>query len=242
MEYAENGDLSNLLKSRPNFRLSTKESCKYFWQIILGVEYLHNCDIVHRDLKPENLLLDKDMNLKITDFGLGNTYSRRGRLKTPCGSPCYAAPEMIAGKKYEPLKIDIWSAGITLYVMLSGSFPFSDPTVSGLYQKILKSDYECPKFFDPDARDLIEKLLDCNPITRIGLSEIKQHKWMTDNKHDLSFDKLSIFGNVPIKLKPLILDSIIDKYNISKALIEQTFANSKFNSLRAYYFLEEKRL
>lgn len=137
---------------------------------------------MHRDLKPENLLLDQKGNLKITDFGLGNTYTGRNRLKTPCGSPSYAAPEMIAGKKYDPLKIDIWSSGIILYVMLSGTFPFSDTSVAGLYKKILKNDYITPKFFTPEESDLITKILDSNPTTRLNLAEIKSHPWMLRHK------------------------------------------------------------
>ena len=89
-----------------------------------GVEYLHRLKIVHRDLKPENLLLDNFKNIKIVDFGLSNTYKKNELLKTACGSPCYAAPEMIAGKKYESIKVDIWSCGVILYALLCGSLPF----------------------------------------------------------------------------------------------------------------------
>ena len=91
-----------------------------------GVEYLHKLRIVHRDLKPENLLLDYQKNIKIVDFGLSNTYKKNELLKTACGSPCYAAPEMIAGKKYESTKVDIWSCGVILFALLCGCLPFED--------------------------------------------------------------------------------------------------------------------
>ena len=84
----------------------------------------------HRDLKPENLLLDQDKNLKIVDFGLSNMYTPGNMLKTACGSPCYAAPEMIAGKRYHGLKSDIWSSGVVLYAMVCGFLPFEDPKTS----------------------------------------------------------------------------------------------------------------
>ena len=92
---------------------------------------------MHRDLKPENLLLD-DNKIKLVDFGLSNTYKTGGVLKTACGSPCYAAPEMIAGKRYKPLKADIWSSGVVLYAMLCGYLPFEDPNTKRLYKKIMQ--------------------------------------------------------------------------------------------------------
>ena len=105
MELAEGGELFDYIVARA--RLKESEACKFFLQILLGVEYLQSVMVVHRDLKPENLLLDHNNQIKIVDFGLSNTYLTGERLKTACGSPCYAAPEMIAGKKYVGLKADI---------------------------------------------------------------------------------------------------------------------------------------
>jgi 5'-AMP-activated protein kinase catalytic alpha subunit len=90
-----------------------------------------------RDLKPENLLLDHSNNVKIVDFGLSNTYKEGETLKTACGSPCYAAPEMIAGKRYTGLEVDIWSSGVVLFAMVCGYLPFEDPNTAKLYKKIL---------------------------------------------------------------------------------------------------------
>jgi 5'-AMP-activated protein kinase, catalytic alpha subunit len=109
---------------------------------LVGVEHLHENGVVHRDLKPENLLLDGKINhLKIIDFGLSNLYKPNEMLKTACGSPCYAAPEMIAGKDYHGLKVDIWSCGVILYAMICGFLPFEDPDTNKLYGKILKCEY-----------------------------------------------------------------------------------------------------
>lgn len=105
MEYASGGELFDYIVTQ--HRVKEPEACKFFQQILSGIEYIHKLGIVHRDLKPENLLLDDNKNIKIVDFGLSNTYKDNETLNTACGSPCYAAPEMIAGKEYHGLKVDI---------------------------------------------------------------------------------------------------------------------------------------
>jgi len=124
---------------------------------------------VHRDLKPENLLLDHNKNIKIVDFGLSNTYRETELLKTACGSPCYAAPEMIAGNHYVPVRVDIWSSGVILFALICGYLPFEDPNTSKLYKKILNGDFKCPKFITENSRDLIVKILNTDPETRITI-------------------------------------------------------------------------
>lgn len=139
MEYAPGGELFDYIVKRQ--RVSDISSSRFFQQIISGVEYLHRLNIVHRDLKPENLLLDHNNNIKIVDFGLSNTYKNDQKLKTACGSPCYAAPEMIAGKKYSGIRVDIWSCGVIMYALLCGYLPFEDKNTKILYKKILAGDY-----------------------------------------------------------------------------------------------------
>lgn len=124
MEYALQGELTTHIKKKK--RLKEPEACRIFQQLISGVEYMHKMGIVHRDLKPANILLDEHKNVKIIDFGLGNLYDNSEKLNTSCGSPCYAAPELIAGEEYNPLKVDIWSCGIVLYYMVAGYLPFNE--------------------------------------------------------------------------------------------------------------------
>lgn len=125
-------------------------------------------------MKPENLLLDYDKTLKIVDFGLSNLYEPPDTLlKTACGSPCYAAPEMIAGKKYQGLKTDIWSSGVILYAMVAGFLPFEDPKTSNLYKKILAGEFKIPKFLSTDCAHLLSKILDVNPQSRYTIEEIR---------------------------------------------------------------------
>ena len=144
-----------------------------------GIEFLHSKGIAHRDLKPENLLLDKQKNLKIVDFGLSNTFKPGETLKTACGSPCYAAPEMIAGKRYKGIEVDIWSSGVTLYAMLCGFLPFEDPDTALLYKKILKGDFEIPDFLTNRSIKFLKQVLCTDPRRRLDLREIKQSAWYT---------------------------------------------------------------
>ena len=131
MEYAHNGELFDYIVKHK--RIPELEACKIFQQIISGVDYIHSLNIVHRDLKPENLLLDENNNIKIVDFGLSNICTKQQMLGTACGSPCYAAPEMISGHKYAGDMIDIWSCGVILYALLCGFLPFEDPDTAKLY-------------------------------------------------------------------------------------------------------------
>lgn len=171
MEYCPNGELFDYIVRKE--RLQVDEACRFYQQLVSGVQYLHSLGIVHRDLKPENMLLDEQYNIKIVDFGLSNTYNAGDRLRTACGSPCYAAPEMVLGKLYDPLAIDLWSSGVILYAMLTGYLPFEDNNNSVLYKKIINLDYKVPSFVEPCARTLITKLI-IGPEKRLTLEAVKQ--------------------------------------------------------------------
>lgn len=153
MEYASGGELFDYIVKHT--KVEETEACKFFQQIVDGVSYIHKINIVHRDLKPENLLLDHNKNIKIVDFGLSNTFKEAELLKTACGSPCYAAPEMIEGKKYNGALVDIWSIGVILYALICGFLPFEDPNTANLYKKILSGEFTIPKFVSLDTQDLI---------------------------------------------------------------------------------------
>ena len=133
LEYA-GGELFNYIVA--NGRMPEHQARRFFQQLISGIEYSHRLKIVHRDLKPENVLLDDDLNVKIADFGLSNEIKDGDFLKTSCGSPNYAAPEVIRGGLYTGPEIDVWSAGVILYVMLCGRLPFEDDDVQILFTKI----------------------------------------------------------------------------------------------------------
>ena len=131
MEHCCNGELFSFITSKN--RLKEEEACKLFQQLISALSYLGKLGIVHRDVKPENLLLDQQLNLKMIDFGLSNMYRPGEKLATACGSPCYAAPELIKGLEYLGPKADLWSAGVVLFTMVNGHLPFEDSNTQSLY-------------------------------------------------------------------------------------------------------------
>jgi 5'-AMP-activated protein kinase catalytic alpha subunit len=138
--------------------------------------------VVHRDLKPENLLLDGDFNVKVADFGLSNVMLDGEFLRTSCGSPNYAAPEVIVGDLYAGPEVDVWSCGVILYALLCGSLPFDDESIPRLFRKIKGGIYTLPSHLSDSARDLIPSMLRVDPILRITIPEIRRHPWF---KHRL---------------------------------------------------------
>jgi 5'-AMP-activated protein kinase catalytic alpha subunit len=170
----ESGDLFDYIVL--NGRLTEDESRHFFQQIIAGVDYCHTNRVVHRDLKPENLLLDQERSsIKIADFGLSNIMRDGQFLKSSCGSPNYAAPEVIQRHWYAGPEVDVWSCGVILYAMLCGVLPFDDENISSLYRKIIDCCYMLPSHLSVEARDLITSMLKADPMHRISIAEIRRH-------------------------------------------------------------------
>ena len=151
------------------------------------------------------MLIDYDKGIKLVDFGLSNTFKTEELLNTACGSPCYAAPEMIAGKKYEGTQVDVWSCGVILFALLCGYLPFEDPNTSNLYKKILAADYQLPEFVSEDAADLIDRILTTDPKKRISIEEIRDHPWFSITKSTLSKDPGTIVGIDPPPTCPVVV-------------------------------------
>lgn len=213
MELAKGGELFNYIINKR--RLNENEAAYFFYQIINGIEYMHKNNVVHRDLKPENLLLTEDKIIKIIDFGLSNEFFPGSVLKTPCGSPCYAAPEMVLGKKYSGIKIDIWSTGIILYAMTCGYLPFEDKKNEILFKKIIDCDCEFPNHLSSVVKDLIKKILVTNPRDRATIDDIKKHHFYNQGKmifyKEQKYCLENTFQNKEIEL--LINQKIITELN-----------------------------
>lgn len=180
MEYIQGGELFNLIVRKR--RLSDEEASYFFYQLINGLEEIHSKDIAHRDLKPENLIYTEDKVLKIIDFGLSNYCKDAERLITPCGSPCYASPEMILGVNYEGKIIDIWAIGIILFAMVCGYLPFEESSNELLFKSICECNLEYPDYITEKSKDLISLILVTDPDKRIRIREIKQHPFYCQGK------------------------------------------------------------
>lgn len=174
LEYAERELFDYLVKRG---KCNDDEARKFFQQMICAVEYCHRHKIVHRDLKPENLLIDREKNVKIADFGLSNIMTDGNFLKTSCGSPNYAAPEVISGKLYAGPEVDVWSCGVILYVLLVGRLPFDDDYIPALFKKISAGNFHMPSYISTGAARLIKAMLQVNPVQRITIPEIRQDPW-----------------------------------------------------------------
>lgn len=174
-EYVSGGELFDYIVAKG--RLSPDEARNFFHQIVSGVEYCHFQKIVHRDLKPENLLLDANLNIKIADFGLSNLMRDGDFLRTSCGSPNYAAPEVISGHLYAGPEVDVWSCGVILYALLCGSLPFDDESIPNLFKKIKSGMYSLPTHLSQLAKNLIPRMLEVDPMKRITIPEIRLHPW-----------------------------------------------------------------
>lgn len=175
MEYVSGGELFEYIVKHG--KLQEHEARRFFQQIISGVDYCHRHMIVHRDLKPENLLLDHNMHVKIADFGLSNMMMDGEFLRTSCGSPNYAAPEVISGKLYAGPEVDIWSCGVILYALLCGTLPFDDEHVPTLFRKIKSGIFPIPEYLNKMVVTLLCSMLQIDPMKRASIEDIKKHDW-----------------------------------------------------------------
>lgn len=178
MEYVPGADLFERLVAKHDQRFSEDEARCIFEQLVSAIEYCHQHRVIHRDLKPENVMVDDDGVVKLIDFGFANMYHPRGYLETNCGSPLYAAPEIVQGVRYVGPEVDVWSLGVVLFAMLTGKLPFEDEHLKGLYEKICAGSYVIPEYLSAGAQDLIRGALTVNPRHRITIGQAARHPWM----------------------------------------------------------------
>ena len=242
-EYCSGGELFDYIVSKR--KLYEVEACRIYQQLISGLEYLHKQRICHRDLKPENLLFDSKHNLKIADFGLSNDY-HKGKLTTPCGSPCYAAPEMVTGRRYGGSAVDIWSSGIVLYTMVCGFLPFEDDNQNILFGKIAKGLFSLPSFLSQSCKDLLKKILVTDPKKRFGFEEIKHHPWFLSVNNfmgkNIFFNSPGVFVDedvLPVDVE--IIAEIHNDFHIDTAKIINDVIKNRHNKITTAYYLILKR-
>ncbi|KAM9707319.1 MAP/microtubule affinity-regulating kinase 3a isoform 11-T11 [Menidia menidia] len=239
MEYASGGEVFDYLVAHG--RMKEKEARAKFRQIVSAVQYCHQKHIVHRDLKAENLLLDADMNIKIADFGFSNEFTMGNKLDTFCGSPPYAAPELFQGKKYDGPEVDVWSLGVILYTLVSGSLPFDGQNLKELRERVLRGKYRIPFYMSTDCENLLKRFLVLNPAKR-GTLEVRE-----DAENQIMKDRWINSGFEEDELKPYTepelditdqkrIDMMVGMgYNLDD--IQDSLGKMKYDEITASYLL-----
>ncbi|XP_065257785.1 serine/threonine-protein kinase MARK1 isoform X2 [Emys orbicularis] len=232
MEYASGGEVFDYLVAHG--RMKEKEARAKFRQIVSAVQYCHQKCIVHRDLKAENLLLDADMNIKIADFGFSNEFTIGNKLDTFCGSPPYAAPELFQGKKYDGPEVDVWSLGVILYTLVSGSLPFDGQNLKELRERVLRGKYRIPFYMSTDCENLLKKLLVLNPIKRGSLEQIMKDRWMNVG-HDE--EELKPYTEPEPDFNDTKRIDIMVTMGFSREEIHESLVKQKYDEVMATYLL-----
>jgi len=237
-EYLPNGELFDYIIRRG--LISPSEALKFFQMLVHGMDYVHSQHVVHRDLKPENLLLDDKNNLKIADFGFASINEPGSLLETSCGSPHYASPEIVKGESYNGPSSDIWSIGVILFALTSGSLPFQDESIKVLLHKIGQGNYVIPPIVPRRARDLISHILIVDPLQRYTIKDIKEHPYFNENglgkNYPLYKPLMPTDGEITV-VDDDILATMEEMYMENEnSIIKELLAPGK-NLKKTYYFL-----
>ncbi|XP_072543782.1 serine/threonine-protein kinase MARK2 isoform X7 [Salminus brasiliensis] len=237
MEYASGGEVFDYLVAHG--RMKEKEARAKFRQIVSAVQYCHQKCIVHRDLKAENLLLDADMNIKIADFGFSNEFTVGNKLDTFCGSPPYAAPELFQGKKYDGPEVDVWSLGVILYTLVSGSLPFDGQNLKELRERVLRGKYRIPFYMSTDCENLLKKFLILNPTKRGSLEQqIMKDRWMNVGHEE---EELKPYIEPQPDYKDPKRTDIMLLMGFSQEEIQESLVNQRYDDVMATYLLLDYR-
>ncbi|XP_058458351.1 uncharacterized protein LOC131434981 isoform X3 [Malaya genurostris] len=234
-EHAARGEIFDHLVAHG--RMKEEEASRVFSQIISAVDYCHCKGIVHRDLKAENVLLDNEMNVKLADFGFSNTFTEGAPLRTWCGSPPYAAPEVFQGVEYDGPKSDIWSLGVVLYVLVCGALPFDGATLHDLRSVVVTGKFRIPFFMSQECEHLIRHMLVVEPEKRYTLRQIGNHKW------------LEMYNTIPIletgsfqqaesaNLDTVVMTHMLQLPGLTADMIAQSVHENRFDHIYAIYYL-----
>ncbi|XP_071552135.1 uncharacterized protein [Panulirus ornatus] len=245
-EYASCGELFDYVAT--NGKMREREARTKFMQILAALRYCHKRGIVHRDLKAENLLLDKDLNIKLADFGFSNFYTPGVMLSTWCGSPPYAAPELFEGKEYDGPKADVWSLGVILFVLVCGYLPFDAKTLQTLRSIVVAGKFRVPYFMSSACDNLIRKMLQVDPEKRISIERIMQHKWITMEGIEPKIKEiLQYFSTDESDLPPPDSDQVLEHMmhiipDLDREKILQCVHGMKFDHISAIYHLLEEQV
>ncbi|XP_061191401.1 5'-AMP-activated protein kinase catalytic subunit alpha-2-like isoform X12 [Saccostrea echinata] len=239
MEYVSGGELFDYIVKHG--KLKEPEARRFFQQIISGVDYCHRHMVVHRDLKPENLLLDSNLNVKIADFGLSNMMHDGEFLRTSCGSPNYAAPEVISGKLYAGPEVDIWSCGVILYALLCGTLPFDDEHVPTLFRKIKSGIFAVPDYLNKEVVSLLCMMLQVDPLKRATISQIREHEWFQKDLPSYLFPSPQDQDASIVEMD--VIREICEKFGVTEYEVQRALlSNDPHDQLNiAYHLIVDNR-
>ncbi|XP_062581535.1 5'-AMP-activated protein kinase catalytic subunit alpha-2-like isoform X10 [Saccostrea cucullata] len=239
MEYVSGGELFDYIVKHG--KLKEPEARRFFQQIISGVDYCHRHMVVHRDLKPENLLLDSNLNVKIADFGLSNMMHDGEFLRTSCGSPNYAAPEVISGKLYAGPEVDIWSCGVILYALLCGTLPFDDEHVPTLFRKIKSGIFAVPDYLNKEVVSLLCMMLQVDPLKRATIAQIREHDWFQKDLPSYLFPSPQDQDASIVEMD--VIREICEKFGVTEYEVQRALlSNDPHDQLNiAYHLIVDNR-
>lgn len=240
-EYISGSELRKYVDEKKG--LDEKEASVFFQQLLASIEFIHKLQICHRDLKPENLLLNHKKEIKLIDFGLSNYYKKGQFLNTHCGSPIYAAPEMLeSDKKYNPIMTDIWSIGVILFFMVTDRTPFEGNDALDLLKQAKSGKINFPDTLSRDCKDLIKKILTPDPKKRIKIPDIKKHPWFSLGGNPLK----SVHTGLDVTKYVIPIDEDIVKFMLNMGYTEarvkeDVIRNEHNNCTTTYYLLLRKK-
>ncbi|XP_037712862.1 uncharacterized protein LOC119549151 isoform X3 [Drosophila subpulchrella] len=261
-EYAPNGEIFDHLVA--NGRMKEPEAARVFTQLVSAVHYCHLRGVVHRDLKAENVLLDKDMNIKLADFGFSNHYEEGATLRTWCGSPPYAAPEVFQGLEYDGPKSDIWSLGVVLYALVCGALPFDGKTILELKSRVVLGKFRIPFFMSQECEQLIRNMLVVEPDRRYTVKQIIKHRWLSEWQSEMleeerfeatsfapgsgtvsksaSTSSLGSVADSPPQLDSVVMTHMLQLPGLTADMIAQSVHEQRFDNIYAIYNLLQDKL
>ena len=255
MEYISKGNVYNLLTIDKTKQLSTKVVATIMKDVISAAYFLHNMDppIIHRDIKPENVLLHEGFIAKLTDFGWSNYIQEDKERKTVCGTPIYLAPEIIKETGHDE-RVDIWCIGVLLFELTTGKVPFQGNDIETLKTNILHLKINWPNEMDPNAKDLISKILKLDPDERLTLEDIIQHefflKYFPDAPSclilpdpDITYKTFVVSKDDPKTWDPVEKNTIFERTPVSTPDPEpndNTSENKKKEPMDKYAILQQK--
>ena len=249
MEYASGGDLLKKIQNGSH-KMKESEMQHIFCQILSAINYIHNIKhYVHHDLKLDNILFDSDGNIRIIDFGLsGEITAEQPQLMTQYGNFYYAAPEVLRNKPHS-YPVDIWSCGVILYAMATGSLPFNDNNTHNLILKAITADPEFPNNMSPNLKDLILKMLCKNPDDRITIPQIAQHPWIQESRYSYYISENFLYSPkyrcIPLSINDIDVDVVnklktldVDVTNIADEMVQHV----ENDSTMCYKILKKQKI